>query len=239
MVRGISTAITVRRAAALAIAGAAATALAACGAGQVTQTDTKQSAVAGVNVDEGDLALRDLQIEFDSAEGFASGDDAALRVWIGNEGEEEISLTAVVVAAEIGTVTFVSPTGQAEAAEAASSEPAEETSADDDDADESAEESSSPAEAATTPAADLLEGETTFEPIAIAPAGYIRLDESVEDGDYFLIEDLGEGLSAGDTVTVVFRFSNGEEVEVDLPIGLPLEDESRSYFEPEEEAEGH
>ena len=236
MVRGISTAITVRRAAAIAIAGAAATALSACGAGHVTQTDTKQSAVAGVNVDKGDLVLRDLQVEFDSAEGFASGDDAALRVWIGNEGVSEVSLVGVET--EVGTVTFVSPAAQAaEAAEEAREEQGEATSAEETTGDAES------TDAATTeaPAAeeDALDGEVEFAEIPIAPADYIRLDQGVDGGDYFLIEDLQEDLSAGDTVTVTFRFSNDQKVTVDLPVGQPLDSESRSYYEPEEAAEGH
>ncbi|WP_091037359.1 hypothetical protein [Glycomyces harbinensis] len=234
--------ITVRRAAAIAIAGAAATVLSACGAGQVTQTDTKQSAIAGVNVDAGDLALRDLQVEFDSTEGYAAGDDAALRVWIANEGTEEVSLVGVETGA--GTVTFVSPAAQAEeeAAEAASSEPADDASASDEAADgaESTEESSAPADDATTeaPAEDPLEGETSFD-IPITPADHVRLDQGVENGDYLLIEGLGEALVPGDVIEVVFVFSNGSEIPAQLPVGQSLEGEERSYYEPEEAAEGH
>ncbi|WP_112134224.1 copper chaperone PCu(A)C [Glycomyces dulcitolivorans] len=228
MVKGIRTANTARRAAAIAIAGAAAAALSACGAGHETQTDLKVSAIAGVNVDADGLALRDLQVEFDSAEGYAAGDAAALRVWIGNEGTSDISLVGVET--EAGTVTFVSPAAQAveEAAEAASpSETAAEGATE------------TPSEAATTAEEDPFEGETTFD-IPIAASEYVRLDEAVEDGDYLLIEDLADDLKSGDTVEVVFLFSNGQEVVAQLPIGQDVTgEEERSYFEPEEEAEGH
>jgi copper(I)-binding protein len=251
VVRGISTASTVRRAAAIAVAGAAATALSACGAGLETQTDQKQSAIAGVNIDTDHLALRDLQVEFDSAEGYASGDDAALRVWIGNEGDEEISL--IGVESEAGTVTLVSADAEATPTEAATTPAEDETTAGDDatadetaDTDETAdsEETSTPAgDAASespTAEADPFDGETSFE-IPIAPADYVRLDQGVEGGDYLLLEGLGEELVSGQTVTVTFFFSDGTEVEAALPVGQALaEDEpSRSYFEPEEEAEGH
>lgn len=248
MVRAISTVITVRRAAAIAIAGAAAAALSACGAGQVTQTDTKQSAIAGVNVDEGDLALRDLQVEFDSAEGLAAGDDAALRVWIANEGETEVSLVGVDLVDEdgnivdgLGTVTFVSataveatPSEDAAPGDAATSEEAA------DGATEGAEETSDPAGEATSeaPAEDPFDGETTFD-IPIAPSDHVRLDQGVEGGDYLLIEDLGEALVPGESVSVVFRFSDDTAIPVDLPVGQNLEEEERSYYEPEEAAEGH
>ncbi|WP_026925328.1 hypothetical protein [Glycomyces arizonensis] len=95
MARGISTATIARRAAALAIAAAAATGLSACGAGQVTQTDTKQTAIAGVNIDEGELSLRDLQVEYATGEGFEEGGAAPLRVWIANDSDESVSLTGI------------------------------------------------------------------------------------------------------------------------------------------------
>ncbi|MEU5875357.1 hypothetical protein AB0A73_27810 [Glycomyces sp. NPDC047369] len=231
MAKGIRTAITARRAAAIAIAGTAAAALSACGAGQETQTDLKVSAIAGVNVDEGDLALRDLQVEFDSAEGYAAGDAAALRVWIGNEGEEEVSLVGVET--EAGTVTFVSPAAQAaeEAEEAASTDEA--SSPADGESSPAAEEGSAPAVEE-----DPFEGETTFD-IPIAVGDYERLDEGVEGGDYLLIEDLAADLKSGDTIEVVFLFSNGQEVAAQLPVGQALEADEREYYEPAEEAEGH
>src|SRR5690606_32121229 len=95
--RGISTATIVRRGAAIAIAAAAATGLSACGAGQVTQTDTKQTAISGVNLDAGDLSLRDLQVEYPAESGgYEQGGAAPLQVWISNEGDESISLIGIV-----------------------------------------------------------------------------------------------------------------------------------------------
>lgn len=95
MARGTSTAFIARRTATIAVAAAAAAGLAACGAGQVTSTDQKQTAIAGVNIDSesGEIVLRDLQVEFKSSEGYEVGGSAPLRVWISNESGEEISLT--------------------------------------------------------------------------------------------------------------------------------------------------
>jgi copper(I)-binding protein len=239
VVRGISTASTVRRAAAIAVAGAAATALSACGAGLETQTDQKQSAIAGVNIDTDHLALRDLQVEFDSAEGYTSGDDAALRVWIGNEGDEEISL--IGVESEAGTVTLVSADAEATPTEPATT-PAEDETTAGEDATADPEETGTPTGDATSEAPtaeeDPFDGETSFE-IPIAPADYVRLDQGVEGGDYLLLEDLGQELVSGQTVTVTFYFSDGTEVEAALPVGQALEPDEREYYEPEEEAEGH
>lgn len=237
MVRGISTAITVRRAAAIAIAGAAATALSACGASLGSQTEVKDSAIAGVNMDHGTIALRDLQVEFSSAEGYAAGDDAALRLWIGNEGDAEISLQSITT--EAGTVTYVDPAAQAaeameEAREGTGETPAgEETTG--------AGSTEEPGADATTgaPAAEEFDGAEVYEPIKIAPADYVRLDQGAEAGTYFLIEDLQEELSSGDTITVTFTFTDGTTFDADLPVGQSLEAEEREYYEPEAPAEGH
>ncbi|THV27969.1 copper chaperone PCu(A)C [Glycomyces paridis] len=246
MVRGNNSSFTVRRVGAIAIAGATAVALSACGAGRETQTDSKQSAVAGVNVDVDDLALRDLQIEFDSTEGYAAGADAALRVWIGNEGDQEVRLTGVTVRADeatapddlLGTVTFVSPAAQAaeaeaEAAESASEDASEE--ADEESTDETAD-AEETTEAPATPEEDPFEGETAID-VAIAPADYARLDHGVEGGDYLLLEDLTQDLPVGGSVWVTFTFSNGQEFGVELAIGQSLDAEDRSFYEPEEPAE--
>ncbi|MFG3338767.1 hypothetical protein [Glycomyces sp. NPDC048151] len=242
MVRGISTAVTVRRAAAIAIAGAAATVLSACGASLGSQTEVKQSAIAGVNIDKGDIALRDLQVEFDSAEGYGAGDDAALRLWIGNEGQEEISLESIETAA--GTVTFVDPAAQAaeameEARESTGEADAETPSGEATGDTATAESTEEPSGAAEEPAVDELDGEEAYEPIAIAPAGYVRLDQGAESGVYFLIENLQEPLVSGGTIDVVFHFSDGTEVPASLPVGQALDPAEREYYEPEGEAEGH
>ncbi|WP_205325931.1 hypothetical protein [Glycomyces sp. YM15] len=239
MVRGISTAITVRRAAAIAIAGAAATALSACGASVGAQTEVKQSAIAGVNIDsaDGTIALRDLQVEFESAEGYAAGDDAALRLWIGNEGTEEISLESIET--EAGTVTYVDPAVQAAEAMEEAREAADEPTSGDAAADgESTEE---PGDEATgeAPAADGFDGVEAYAPIVIAPSEYVRLDQGVASGTYFLIEGLQEELVSGDAIEVVFHFSDGTAIPASLPVGQALEPAEREYYEPEEAAEGH
>lgn len=247
MLRGISTATTVRRAAAIVIAGAAATALSACSAGLVTQTDTKQTAIDGVNAGEGDIALRDLQIEFGGPEGYEAGDDAPLRVWIANDGADEVRLVGVET--EAGTVTLVSAAAEETPSEAPTT-PGEdeaaadgESTADEDGADEegtdedAAEETSTPAEDATTEA-DTLQGETAID-IPIAPFGHVRLDQDAEDRDYLLLENLGQAVLTGQTVAVTFMFSDGTEVSVDLPVGAPADPPDREFFEPEEAEGGH
>ncbi|THV40109.1 copper chaperone PCu(A)C [Glycomyces buryatensis] len=249
MARGISTATFVRRASVFAIAGAAATALSACGAGQVSQTDTKQSAIAGVNVDAGDLALRDLQVEFESVEGYEAGADAPLRVWIDNEGDAEVSLVGVTTdAAE--AVTLVSadapeaePTEETseETSEEAEDEPPaeDETPAEDEEAtseeptDGTEEDADGPEgtteEAAEEPAEDAPLGETSFN-IPIAPAQFVAFDVNAE-GDYLLLEGLTEPLASGDTIEIEFHFEGAESVTAIIPVGQAEDAADREYIE--------
>lgn len=246
MARGISTATVARRAAALAIAAAAATGLSACGAGQVTQTDTKQSAIAGINTDEGDLSLRDLQVEY-AAEGYEAGGTAPLRLWIANDGDESVSLTGIETEAAEG-VTLVDggdpgveaeETTEAPGAETTTETPeGEETDGDEDTdgtVDDEGADGETGGEAATTEPTEeeAPDEELGFEPIEIAPGAFLRLDKSVEDGDYLVLEGLTEPLMPGQEITVTFVFSNDQRFSVELPVTQPRtgDEDDRSYLE--------
>lgn len=70
-----------------------AVAVAGCGAGQITQTSEQVAAVQGASADAGPIAVRDVAIEYPEAEGaeptadvYAEGDDAPLRMTIVNTG---------------------------------------------------------------------------------------------------------------------------------------------------------
>ncbi|GAB3656972.1 hypothetical protein [Glycomyces tarimensis] len=258
MARGISTATIARRTAALAIAAAAATGLSACGAGQVTQTDTKQTAVDGANVAVGDLSLRDLEVAYASPDGYEAGDDAPLGVWISNEGTETVSLVGV----ESEVAEAVTLVGAGEGIDAPETPEVPEGDGDenapgDDEATPEGDSSETPTGDATdeptgdateTPTGESTEspadeptGETTESPdeeatagstdiaIEIGPADYVRLDQAT--GQYLLLEGLTEAVPNGVDVPVTFLFSNGEEITVELPVGQPLEPADREYYE--------
>ena len=250
MARGTSTATIARRTATIAIAAAVTAGLAACGAGQVTGTDQKQTAIAGVNIDSesGDVSLRDLQVEFESVEGYPAGAAASLRVWISNETSEPISLSGVWVGEaadqpdglEGQVVTLVAAEdvesiGQSEAAEEPSApeetaaedaeEAEEETSGDQSESDEGEEAAETP-DAADEPEAPALLGEAEYD-IEIAAHEYVRLDRAT--GDVLVIENLAEPLVPGQALTITFAFSNGETVTVNVPVGQAQSQEEPSY----------
>jgi len=229
-----------RWAAALTVAGLA---LTGCGAGQHAETSDMSPAIAGVDVDAGALALRDLQVDFGDEGRYPEGGAAPLRVWIANEGTETVVLEAVTSpVAEMVTLAtellVVEPSASADASatpdddesetpdadESEAPDADESESPDGDDVSASASESESPdGEEAVT---ELL-GEPVFA-IEIAPDAHVRLAPAA--GSFFLLEGLKEDVTAGSTVEVVFTFSNGEIVTANLPMGDPSESESRSYF---------
>lgn len=238
-------AAAVRWAAALTAAGLA---LTGCGAGTSTQTSRTAPAITGVDADAGVLALRDLQVDFGETGFYPEGGQAPLRVWIDNQGEEPVVLEAVMspsaamvtLATEMLVTEVVDPSpsgGESATPEVDESEtPSEDASESPDAADASpTDEPTGDAESLggeETEVAELV-GEADFE-IELAPVSYVRLDPSV--GSFLLLEGLKEDLNMGSTVEVTFLFSNGEAVTVNLPMGLPAEATSRSYFSDPSEA---
>jgi copper(I)-binding protein len=238
-----------------AVLSAAGLALTGCGAGNRAATSEMGTAISGINVDVGDLAMRDLRVDFGQRGVYLEGQAAPLRVWIDNQGEEPIVLEAVespvaevvTLATEVilveETPTDASATPTADASETPegedeSPEGEESESPDADDATPTADGTSSPTADAESPdggdAATQLLGEPEFA-IEIKPGEYVQLVPA--RGSFLLLEGLTEEVSLGSTIEVTFFFSNGEEVTVDLPVGEPTELASRSYFgDPEEGA---
>lgn len=237
----------IRWAAALTAAGLA---LTGCGAGTKAQTSEMQTAISGVDVDAGALALRDMQIDFGEKGFFPEGGQAPLRIWIDNQGTEPVVLEGVTSSA----AAAVSLASEIVLVEEETPQEGETTPGDDESASPEADASESPAgDASESPDADdasptgdaqespvgeeavaELVGERDFE-IEIGPSSYVRLAPTA--GSFLLLEGLKEDVFMGSTVEVTFLFSNGEAVTVDLPMGVPEEAASRSYFEPQH-AEG-
>lgn len=99
----------------VAICGAGALALSACSAGQVTATDGMVASVPGSSAEIGDIALREVKVQYDGAEGYAPGDVAPLVIRIFNSGVTDDRLTGVTSPA--GQVTLFDPSAQQEQTE--------------------------------------------------------------------------------------------------------------------------
>ncbi|MQM27997.1 copper chaperone PCu(A)C [Glycomyces albidus] len=223
-------------------AAALALAVTGCGAGQDAQTSKMETAISGVDVDAGDLALRDLQIDFGDSGSYPEGGQAPLRVWIANDGDEAVILESVT-SPDAEAVTLANET----APEPEPETPVEETPGEASPSPGEGGESPTADATATPDAAESPEGETTAtespagegEATAGAagereftveiPAGdYVRLSPS--SGSFLLLEGLQDDLAMGSTVDLEFTFSNGEVVEVAIPMGNSEESGERSYF---------
>lgn len=82
----------VRWAAALTVVGLA---VAGCGANRSAQTSETQTAISGVDVDAGPIALRDMQVDFGGTGFYPAGGQAPLRIWMDNQSDEPVVLEAV------------------------------------------------------------------------------------------------------------------------------------------------
>ena len=87
--------------------------LVGCGAGQITQTDTQQSAVNGASGQVGMIAIRGVELQFpDNPQGvYAPGADATLVVTIANTGINNDQLLSVSSPAATSVTIDGSPTG--------------------------------------------------------------------------------------------------------------------------------
>ncbi|MEV3936311.1 hypothetical protein AB0K52_10075 [Glycomyces sp. NPDC049804] len=242
----------VRWAAALTVVGLA---VAGCGAGRSAQTSGMQTAISGVDVDAGAIALRDMQVDFGDIGFYPAGGQAPLRIWMDNQSNEPVFLEAVTSPAAEAVLLAADVLVTEEPGEGETSAPAgDESATPTADASETpgADASETPTgdaasptsdatptgddEASASPEAPVAEimGERDFE-IELAPSSYMRLTPTT--GSFLLLDGLKEDVFMGSSVEVTFVFSNGEAVTVDLPMGVPLEAPPRSYFEPQH-AEG-
>lgn len=176
----------------------AALALAGCSAGQVAQTSSQVPAVGGANSGVGQIAVRDVQIEFaDQVEGgnvYARGGNAPLRMTIVNAGtgpDRLVSVTSpVATSVQVSGVTAI-PGGQAlvvEGEPAPAAEPAEEQGESD--------------------------SSTTTPPVPTA-------SETPADGTQVVLTGLREDIRAGLTYPLVLTFERAGQIRVDVPVGNP------------------
>jgi copper(I)-binding protein len=189
-------------------------ALTGCGAGQITQTSDQVAAVAGANATVGTIAIRNAQIEFDTAAHgaaiYPAGASAPLQAVIVNTGAEPDRLVAasspVASAVEISGETEV-PGGQALVVDGV---PAQQTVTQT-PAPTSTDTAAVPTPAAPTPAAPTPAAPT---PSATATPGEPRSARIVLTG-------LREDIEAGPNYPVVLTFERAGDVRVDVPVGNP------------------
>jgi hypothetical protein len=208
--------------------------LSACSAGQISQTDTMVPAVPGANANspKGLASLRNVQIKYNSPQGYQAGAVAPLIVYVvNNDINRPVVLQGVTAAAtkggpSLGTVTLAggavdvekSPSGTSSATPSASASPSAVASA---SASASASGSAKPSASATpsgTPAA-TPSGSAVIN-LTIPPNSFARLAPDV--GGYLAISGLTQALGPGSTAYLTFTFDRDEPTEIVVPFGTPL-----------------
>jgi hypothetical protein len=248
-----------RRAALVAgVATVAAVALAACSAGQVAETALKNPSTDGVNAQNSDASvlIRGLAVTYPGTEGYESGANAPLEVNLYNETAQEITVLVssqpfagggegrgVVAARSVGLVGGTPTTPSTAIPEPSGSRP---VATPDSDSGESGsvEQPSGTGDPSVDPSETAAPAPST-EPagvaarparIAIGPLSYV----SFQPGDPETLQAIGlsDRLAPGNSVNLVFEFSNGAQpLVVQAPVAVSTAPASRAPGLPDDE--GH
>jgi hypothetical protein len=216
--------------------------LSACSAGQISQTDRMVPAVPGTNANSasGVASLRDVQVKYNSPQGYQPGSAAPLIVYIvNNDVNRPLVLRGVTAAvskggSSLGTVALVggavdveqNPSTSSSHSASASTSPSASASAS-----ASASSSASPSGSANPSASANPSGSPSATPSAtpsgnavinltIPPNSFARL--APDAGGYLAINSITRAISPGSTAYLTFTFDRDEPVELAVPFGLPL-----------------
>lgn len=218
---------TILPAAALGLAGVLG--VTGCSAGQVTQTDSVQPAVNGNTGQVGDISLRDVRMAYPEDGSYEPGDEVALLLTIVNDGDTATSLESVSsdISEEdaellgnpslpgrygLHVVVPEEPTGNETAETTGSSEP-ETSVTETTGTTETAPETSGTEQ---PPASETSSVEATSTEESAPPA-----DEPEVGTLSIVFTGLLVDLPIGRNVPVTFRFADGSEIEIALPIAAP------------------
>jgi copper(I)-binding protein len=192
-------------------------ALGACSGGQVTQTGTQDRDKVGPQAQVEDILLRQVLLAYPEGGRYEEGDDAELILTIINASNADDTLTGiegegfdgVLVAATGPTPSPSSPAGNQPTATPTPGGTG-------------ATPVSSPAAPATTSATPSASTEVSLD-LPADTALYIGR----EDGATITLQDLGEELTAGQTLTMTFTFEQAGEITTQVLVAGPEEEIER------------
>jgi hypothetical protein len=237
---------TRRAALATGVATLAAIALAGCSAGQVAETSLKNSSVYGVNATSSDQAVfvRNLAVAYNGTTGYAAGADAALQVGIFNQTKEPITVLVssrpVTTSAEQNRVVSARSValvgGSATTPSAPSTaipEPSGSRPSDTED-DQNSDQIPTPDPSANpspgeTPSAQPSNPGGASRParIELGPLGAVIF--LPQDAEKLMAVGLSDKLIPGQSINLVFEFSNGAApLVLQAPMAVPLSPASRA-----------
>ena len=208
------------------VATVAVIALAGCSAGQVAETALLKSPISGLNTSspDGSLQIRNLQVLYNSPEGYPANGLAPLEVALFNHTSTEMTvlISSKPLQNEVAGVVSAQQVGLSGGSAAASAAPSSAPSAI-----PSAGASSAPSE----PAAPALQPARITIP-ALGSASYLP-----EDDAKLVATGLSDELVPGHSLSLVFEVSGqSQPLELTAPFAIPLSPASRA---PGESAEEH
>jgi copper(I)-binding protein len=191
--------------------------LAGCSAGLNAQTSQQAPPVPGANANIGNVALRNLVIQYNGPAGYAAGDDAPLVVRLFNDGMEPVTLTGVTAdkadsVSLVGTPAVVTPTDSPTIAptNTATAQP-EET------------EGTPTATQTASPTPTVTPTRAAPRPVSITiPAqSFVLLVPGEGDAGHLELTGLTEAISPGEFATLTFTFDDGSSLVVQVPLAPP------------------
>ena len=209
------------RAAVAALAAAGATLLAGCHAGQQAQTAEQIPTIDGNYAQVGDLALRDVKIEYPETGSWRQGGDARVEMVVVNQARASDAL--VSVRSEVADGAELSPAAGGATPSAGASEPSgSPTGTDSATGTATPSESPSGSESAS-PSASPSPTPTEETPASITIPG-VSLVSFKGEGPEIVLTGLTRLLRPGQVVPVTFVFQEAGEVTVNVAVAIPTEE---------------
>ena len=225
------------RVAVAALAAAGATLLAGCHAGQQAQTAEQIPTIDGNYAQVGDLALRDVKIEYPETGSWRQGGDARVEMVVVNQARASDAL--VSVRSEVADGAELSPAAGGATPSAGASEPSGSPTGTD-SATGTATPSESPSETASpsgsgspsespsgsesaSPSASPSPTPTEETPASITIPG-VSLVSFKGEGPEIVLTGLTRLLRPGQVVPVTFVFQEAGEVTVNVAVAIPIEE---------------
>ncbi|SNY04503.1 hypothetical protein [Paractinoplanes atraurantiacus] len=229
---------TRRVALAAGVATVAVMALTGCSAGQVAETAILKTPISGLNTQspDGRLEIRNLQVVYNSPEGYAAGESAQLELSLYNTTTSSIQVSISSTPPQDSTNNVVSAQqiGLTGGAAAASPAPNPEPSGSRASQDEqpggvpSADASAPSPASGTVPSAPSEPAQPQVEPAQITIPALSSATFLPEDEQKVLALGLSGKLSPGTSLAVTFEVSgNSQPLQVEAPFQVPLSPASR------------
>lgn len=233
------------RVAVAALVAAGVTLLTGCHAGQQAQTAEQIPTIDGNFAQVGDLALRDITIEYPEKGSWPQGGDARVEMVVVNEARRSDTLVSVRSEAASGAELSATPAGTATPTASGEPQPSETPSG---TASPTASPTGSPSgtpsgsgspsgtpSGSGTPTASPTPEEEVATTIAIPGAGLVAFRA---DGPEILLTGLTRLLRPGQVVPITFVFQEAGEVTVNVAVAIPEEEVEPAPTVPGEEEAG-